>query len=125
MTRHHPSPFGLANELDDICGKGAAMHDRVMIPLPGIGTLELSRESYDAALRPIAAPESKAIVADGLELVSAKTLAATLSLPISCIYEYAKAGRIPCVRAGKHVRFNAAQVLAALRTTGGLPVGHS
>lgn len=101
------------------------MPDRVIIPLAGIGTLELSRETYDAALRPIASPESKAIVADGLELVSAKTLAATLSLPISCIYEYAKAGRIPCVRAGKHVQFSVVAVLDALRTTGGLTVGHS
>jgi excisionase family DNA binding protein len=101
------------------------MPDRVIIPLPGIGTLELSREAYDAALRPIAAPESKGIAADRLELVSAKTLAATLSLPISCIYEYAKAGRIPCVRAGKHVRFSVNTVLDALRTTGGLTVGHS
>jgi hypothetical protein len=33
------------------------MTDRILIPLPGIGTLELEREVYEAALRPIAAPQ--------------------------------------------------------------------
>jgi excisionase family DNA binding protein len=47
-------------------------------------------------------------------LVNAKALASHLNLPVSCIYEYAKAGRIPCVRAGKHVRFDVAAVRAAL-----------
>ena len=99
------------------------MTDRVLIPLPGIGTLELSREAYDAALRPIEAPNPQTgIVSDPGLLVTAKALAVTMSLPVSCIYEYAKAGRIPCVRAGKHVRFNAAAVRAAL---GGLTGGHS
>lgn len=102
----------------------AAMADRVFIPLPGVGTLELTREQYEAALRPIAAPERReTAVAATTELVSAKALAHQLSLPKSCIYEYAKAGRIPCVRAGKHVRFNAAAVLAAL--TGGVTVSRS
>lgn len=32
------------------------MPDRVFIPLPGIGTLALTREQYEAALIPIAAP---------------------------------------------------------------------
>jgi excisionase family DNA binding protein len=105
------------------------MTDRVVIPLPGIGTLELTRETYEAALRPIESPEVSQRRdnpdSDGPELVTAKALAATLSLPVSCLYEYAKAGRIPCVRAGKHVRFSVAAVLAALRATDGLAVGHS
>jgi excisionase family DNA binding protein len=102
------------------------MSDRVLIPLPGVGTLELTREAYEAALRPIAAPEpDRAPVGDATELVTAKTLAAALSLPISCLYEYAKSNRIPCVRVGKHVRFDQQQVLAALRTTGDVTVGHS
>jgi prophage regulatory protein len=33
------------------------MSDRVLIPLPGIGTLSLTRAQYDAALIPIAPPE--------------------------------------------------------------------
>lgn len=105
------------------------MPDRVLIPLPGVGTLDLAREVYEAALRPIAAPERNStgveISRGSAELVTAKALAATTSLPVSCLYEYAKAGRIPSVRVGKHVRFNRDQVLAALRKTGGVTVGHS
>jgi excisionase family DNA binding protein len=92
--------------------------DRVILPLPGIGTLELTREAYEAALRPLAAPQSAAATApSATDLVSAKALANRLSLPISCVYEYARAGRIPCVRAGRHVRFNPTAVLQALRPT--------
>lgn len=90
----------------------------VLIPLPGIGTLELTREAYGAALRPIAPTQGlEAVPPSTPELVKAKVLAARLSLPTSCVYQYAKEGRIPCVRAGKHVRFDVDQVLRALRTT--------
>jgi excisionase family DNA binding protein len=101
------------------------MSDRVLIPLPGVGTLDLAREVYEAALRPIAAPASPLPATDSTELVTAKNLAVTTSLPVSCLYEYAKAGRIPSVRVGKHVRFHTAQVLAALRKTGGVTVGRA
>lgn len=100
------------------------MSDRVLIPLPGIGTLSLTREAYEAALLPIAAPEPLQAVRSSEELVNAKVLAVSLNLPISCIYEYAKAGRIPSVRVGRHVRFNHSHVLAALRSSGSIPVGH-
>jgi len=92
--------------------------DRVLIPLPGIGTLALTREAYEAALLPIAVPAPLAAVQSQEELISAKVLSGSLSLPISCVYEYAKAGRIPSVRVGRHVRFNRSHVLAALRSTG-------
>ena len=102
------------------------MRDRILIPLPGIGTLELTREVYEAALHPVAAPQPAAVgPAPAIELVSAKALAARLSLPISCVYEYARAGRIPCVRAGRHVRFSASAVLAALSATGGVTGGQA
>lgn len=94
------------------------MADRVIIPLPGIGSLELSREEYQAALRPVGMVETvPAVTPPAPELVTARSLALTLSLPVSCLYEYAKSGRIPCVRVGKHVRFDPGQVVAALRTT--------
>ena len=99
------------------------MPDRVLIPLPGVGTLELTREVYEAALRPLEAP--KATPAAPEELVTAKVLAAQLSLPVSCLYEYAKARRIPSVRVGKHVRFSRSAVLAALRPTSDLPGGRA
>ncbi len=97
------------------------MSDRVIIPLPGIGTLELTREAYEAALRPIDAPRIAAASAPERPLVPAAEVAKAFSLPISCVYEYAKAGRIPSVRAGKHVRFDVAAVRAAL---GAATVGH-
>lgn len=99
------------------------MADRVVIPLPGIGTLELSREAYEAALRPLA--KSVAAPEESARLVTAKALAALTSLPISCVYEYAKARRIPCVRVGKHVRFDPAAVRAALQNTACVAVGHA
>jgi excisionase family DNA binding protein len=98
------------------------MTDRIIIPLPGIGTLELTREAYEAALRPLHAAASVAADATAAKLVNAQAIAELLSLPVSCVYEYAKAGRIPCVRAGKHVRFDAAAVRAAL---GAVTVGRS
>lgn len=96
------------------------MTDRVIIPLPGIGTLDLSRQEYEAALRPIAAPAPIA-AAPSPALVNADAVASALSLPKSCIYEYAKTGRIPSVRAGKHVRFDLAAVRESL---GVVTVGH-
>jgi excisionase family DNA binding protein len=96
------------------------MTDRVIIPLPGIGTLDLSREEYEAALRPLHPTASVAATTPAATLVTARVIAESMSLPVSCVYEYAKAGRIPCVRAGKHVRFDAAAVRAAL---GALTVG--
>jgi len=106
------------------------MSDRVLIPLPGIGTLELPREVYEAALRPILAPQLAAASppsSSATELVTAKVLAARLSLPLSSIYEYARAGKIPCSRArdSKRVLFDPAAVLQALRVTSKGTGGHA
>jgi len=98
------------------------MTDTVLIPLGGGVVLELTREAYEAALRPVAAPRPAAAApGPATSFVTAKVLAAQLSLPTSSIYEFARAGRIPCVRAGKHVRFDARAVLAALATNGSAP----
>ena len=101
------------------------MSDRVLIPLPGLGTLSLTREVYDAALIPNAPIDTRREQGTAESLVSAKALSTALSLPVSCIYEYAKAGRIPSVRVGRHVRFNQSQVLAALRAAGTTTVSHT
>jgi excisionase family DNA binding protein len=100
------------------------MSDSVLIPLPGIGTLSLTREQYKAALIPNAPVEAQHGRPTAESLINAKSLAAALCLPVSCIYEYAKTGRIPSVRVGRHVRFNQSQVLAALKTPGTATVGH-
>lgn len=100
-----------------------------MVQLVGVGTLELTREAYEAALRPLAAAAAAADATAGDQpaerLVNAKALAVRLSLPISCIYEYARNGRIPSVRAGKHVRFSPPAVLAALSDTAQVAVGRA
>lgn len=99
----------------------AAVADRVIIPF-GPDVLILTeqefvqaRERGRAMARPVAAPSAAPVPCN--ELVTASKIALELSLPRSCIYEYAKAGRIPSVRVGKHVRFNTLAVLAALRAT--------
>jgi len=102
------------------------MSDLVLIPLPGVGTLELTRLQYEAALRPLSAVGPRKQADDPTQaLVDAKTVARTLSLPVSSIYEHAKSKRIPSVRAGRHVRFDVAQVIAALRATGDVTVGRA
>ncbi|MBK7252047.1 MAG: excisionase family DNA-binding protein [Gammaproteobacteria bacterium] len=89
----------------------------VLIPLAGIGTLRLSREQYEAALVPINPPAPAPSPAPP-GLVDAGTLARVLALPKSTVYELAKGGRIPCVRAGKHVRFDVDAVTNCLRISG-------
>jgi excisionase family DNA binding protein len=66
-------------------------------------------------------PSASVAAAVSPNLVTAKAVAQAMSLPTSTVYEGAKSGRIPCVRVGRHVRFDVAQVRAAL---GGSPVGH-
>lgn len=97
------------------------MADLLLIPLPGLGTLELPREVYERHLRPIAAPVQ---VAAEEALIDAVTLARSLNLPKSCVYEKARAGAIPSVRVGKHVRFRRSAVLAALGATAPQAVRH-
>ena len=97
------------------------MSDRVLIPLPGVGTLALSREAFEAAL----AEGSKAIAApaitkagDSEPLLDAEQLSAQLSIPTTWIEQAARDGRVPCVRAGRWVRFSRAAVEAALAASG-------
>lgn len=96
------------------------MSDRVIIPF-GSELLVLTEAELTEARRrgrdlmPQAAPALP--VEASVALVTAKALASEFSLPVSCIYEYAKAGRIPSVRVGKHVRFDKRLVRAALQPT--------
>lgn len=48
-------------------------------------------------------------------LVDADALAQALALPRSWLMSQARQGKIPCIRKGKYVRFNIAEVEAALR----------
>ena len=95
------------------------MADRVILPF-GPEILVLTEQEFVQARergRAMATQPDAPSVAQApcKELVTASKLALELSLPKSCVYEYAKAGRIPSVRIGRHVRFNTQAVLAALR----------
>lgn len=101
------------------------MADRVLIPLPGIGTLSLSREAYEAALIPIVPPEAKPVAASSAvpSLLNAKAVAAALSLPECWIREKERQGEIPGTRIGRYVRFDLAAVRKALSKTANGTVG--
>lgn len=106
------------------------MSDRVLIPLPGIGTLALSAEAYHAALAEgarlnAAAPGAPQAATDDEPLLDASELARALHLPKSCVYEKAKTREFPSVRVGKHVRFRRSAVLAALGATAPGAAGRS
>lgn len=108
----------------------ATMADRIIIAF-GADVLILTEQEFAQARQRgqalIVAPPggTQTTVAKRSELVTARKLALELSLPKSCIYQYAKAGRIPSVRIGKHVRFDSAAVLAALQATGAVAGGRS
>jgi excisionase family DNA binding protein len=89
------------------------MADTVLIPLPGIGTLELPRSVYEAALKPFGATPAPT---QPEPLLDAGELAQALNLPKSCVYERARRGDFPSVRVGKHLRFRRSEVLEALGT---------
>jgi hypothetical protein len=104
------------------------MPDRVIIPLPGIGTLELPRDVYERALRPIVATAPTAAPAPSsgaTALLDAKAAASALSLPVSWIREKARQGAIPSQRAGRYVRFDLAAVRKALSATDTQSFGRS
>lgn len=98
--------------------QGLPVTDLVLIALPGVGTLSLTREAYEAALIPIApakAEPTPAAMAPGL--LNAKAIAEALSLPETWIREKERQGEIPSMRVGRYVRFDLAAVRKALSKT--------
>ena len=95
------------------------MSDRVLIPLPGIGTLALAREVYEEALtagRDLnGAPGASAAPSDE-PLVDADQLAAALGVPVTWIETAARQGRIPSLEFGRWRRFRRSEVEAAVRS---------
>ncbi len=55
---------------------------------------------------------------DSSELIDVRELAKRLNVAVSWVYERTRSGAIPCVRLGKYVRFNPAEVMAFFRTRG-------
>lgn len=95
------------------------MTDRVLIPLPGIGTLVLSDEAYKAALAAGAALASPSpATASDEPLLDAPQLAEALSIPVTWVEQKAREGLIPSIRAGRWRRFSRASVERALAANG-------
>lgn len=89
---------------------------RVLIPLPGIGTLSLDAETYRAALeaggRQAPARESGD---PGEPLLDDEQLAAALNVPVTWVYRAALEGKIPSYQFGRWRRFRRSEVEAAVR----------
>ncbi len=52
------------------------------------------------------------------DLMTAPEVAEKLGLALNTVYVLARAGRIPCVRLGRVVRFRASEIEAALSSSG-------
>jgi hypothetical protein len=87
--------------------------DRVyIVPLPGVGTLELPEDVYRRCLRPV---DSVAAVKEtAAHLVDAKAIAALFSLKPAAVLRYARDGVIPKTKIGRLCLFDVAAVRAAL-----------
>jgi excisionase family DNA binding protein len=88
-------------------------------------TLAMTREEFDRARQrgaELLQGDAKAAQAapDSTEprLLDVKALALQLSLPRSTIYELRKAGKIPAIQCGRHLRFDLVAVRAALNGAG-------
>lgn len=94
--------------------------DRVLIPLPGIGTLALSRAAFEAALAEgsTALPSPAIDAPDAEPLIDAGQLAAALSLPQTWIEDRTRRNELPHVRAGRWIRYSRRAVEQALSVNG-------
>lgn len=91
------------------------MSDRVyIVPLPGVGTLELPEDVYQRCLRPIAV-EMPSPTANSDALVDADGLALALGVERSWVLRKARLREIPFVQVGKYVRFSVDAVVEKLR----------
>jgi len=92
--------------------------DRLLIPLPGIGTLALTEEQYRAALEDgarlnaVPAPQGCAI---DEPLLEAEQLSILLCVPVTWIEQKAREGVIPSLEFGRWRRFRRSEVEAAVR----------
>lgn len=94
------------------------MSDRVLIPLPGIGTLTLSAEQYEAALAAGAHTAATTVGGGEEPLMDAETLAKVLSLPQSWIEQRTREGELPCYRAGRWIRYRRSEIESILHSQG-------
>lgn len=86
-----------------------AMSERILIPLPGLGTLELPREVFEQHLVRPAAP-APAPASAATELVDAAELERRTQIPASWWLTQARERRVPFRKIGRYVRFDVDEV---------------
>lgn len=82
------------------------MSERILILLPGLGTLELPREVFDQHLLKPSMPTSKS----PSELVDATQLEERTGIPASWWLTQARERRVPFRKIGRYVRFDVDEV---------------
>ena len=93
------------------------MAQRVLIPLPGVGTLALEEETYrraleeGAKLNPLNDPETD----PNERLLDSKQLADILQVPVTWIEQQAREGNIPSLPFGRRRRYRRSAVEAAIK----------
>jgi excisionase family DNA binding protein len=96
--------------------------DRVLVPLPGVGTLALTDDAYRAALAEGAklnhAPALSGAATDE-PLMEAEQLAGLLNVPVTWLEQKAREGVIPSLEFGRWRRFRRSEVEAAVRASRG------
>jgi excisionase family DNA binding protein len=93
------------------------MVQRVLIPLPGIGTLALDEEIYRRALEEGARlnPLPEATEDPYEQLLDSQQLAQILQVPVTWIEQQAREGNIPSLPFGRRRRYRRSDVEAAIR----------
>jgi hypothetical protein len=87
--------------------------DIVLIPLGAAGVLELPREVYE---RHLVAPRAPMPAAAPEKWLNSRQLAELTGIGDVTLEQMAARGDIPCIRAGKALRFLASEVLFSLRS---------
>jgi excisionase family DNA binding protein len=93
------------------------MADRVLIPLPGVGTLALDGDVYREALAEgskLSAAPGASYAATSEPLVDSDELATLLKVPATWIEQKAREGVIPSLEFGRWRRFRRSEVESAV-----------
>jgi excisionase family DNA binding protein len=100
------------------------MMQRVLIPLPGVGTLALDEETYRRALEEGARlnPPPGTTEDPNEQLLDSQQLAQILQVPVTWIEQQAREGNIPSLPFGRRRRYRRSAVEAAIkqRNTNGI-----
>ena len=93
------------------------MAHRVLIPLPGVGTLALDEEAYRRALEEGAKfnPLPEPTTDPNERYLDSQQLADILQVPVTWIEQQAREGNIPSLPCGRRRRYRRSAVEAAIR----------